>query len=77
LAKIAAELWRGARAAIKGWLPGQTTPRVIARGEGWSVADVVSHLRPAGQTREERHSQDMVRSFRPEASEPDRRPVAG
>ena len=42
-----------------GWA-GQTTPRVIARGEGWLVADVVCTCGAQDDPYEERHSQDTI-----------------
>ena len=60
MAKIAAELWRALAQRHKDGLPGQTTPRVIARGEGWSVADVVCTCGPQDDPYEERHSQDTI-----------------
>jgi AraC family transcriptional regulator len=41
-------------------LAGQTTPRVIARGEGWLVADVVCTCGAQDDPYEERHSQDTI-----------------
>jgi AraC family transcriptional regulator len=56
LAKIAVELERAlARRRMDG-TPGRTTPRVIARGEGWTVADVVCTSGPQDRPYEERHT---------------------
>jgi AraC-like DNA-binding protein len=43
--------WRRADGA-----PGRTTPRVIARGDGWRVADVVCTCGPTDRAFEERHA---------------------
>jgi AraC family transcriptional regulator len=60
LAKIAVELWRALAQRQQDGLPGQTTPRVIARGEGWSVADVVCTCGPQDHPYEERHNRDTI-----------------
>jgi AraC-like DNA-binding protein len=56
LAKIAVELKRAlARRAAHG-TPGHATPRLIARGDGWTVADVVCTSGPEDRPFEEQHS---------------------
>ena len=40
--------------------PGRTAPRVVARGDGWSVADVVCTCGPWDRPYEERHSHDTI-----------------
>jgi AraC-like DNA-binding protein len=56
LAKIAVELKEALKQrALLGW-PGQTTARVIAEGEGWSVGDIVCTSGPGDRPFEERHS---------------------
>jgi AraC family transcriptional regulator len=55
LAKIAVAIQRAlARRKALG-TPGQTTPRIIAAGEGWTVADVVCTAGPHDRAFEERH----------------------
>jgi AraC family transcriptional regulator len=56
LAKIATELDRAlARRALRGEA-GRTTDRVLARGEGWAVSDVVCTSGPADRPFEELHT---------------------
>ncbi len=56
LAKIAVELERAlAHRAVNG-LPGDATPRVLARGRDWTVSDVVCTSGPRDRSFEERHS---------------------
>jgi AraC-like DNA-binding protein len=56
LAKIAVELERAlARRAVNG-LPGDATPRVLARGRDWTVSDVVCTSGHRDHSFEERHS---------------------
>jgi len=56
LAKIAEALERAlARRAIEG-TPGCAVPKILARGEGWTVADVVCTSGPDDRQFEERHS---------------------
>jgi AraC family transcriptional regulator len=60
LAKIAAELDRAlARRALHG-TPGRTTGRVLARGDGWVVEDVICTSGPADRPFEEQHSQVAI-----------------
>jgi AraC-like DNA-binding protein len=60
LAKIAVELDHALARRKEDGTAGQTTPRVIAKGDGWSVADVVCTCGPADQPYEERHSRDTI-----------------
>ena len=60
MAKIAVELERALARRREGGTPAQTTPRVIARGDGWSVADVVCTCGPWDRPYEERHSHDTI-----------------
>ena len=56
MAKIAVELERAlARRAAYG-APGQATPRELARGEGWAVADVLCTAGPHDRPFEEQHT---------------------
>jgi hypothetical protein len=55
LAKIAVEVeWALARRALNG-APGHTTARVLAHGDGWTVADVVCTSGLHDHPFEERH----------------------
>jgi AraC-like DNA-binding protein len=60
LAKIAVELDHALARRKEDGTPGQTTSRVIAKGDGWSVADVVCTCGPADHPYEERHSRDTI-----------------
>jgi AraC-like DNA-binding protein len=60
LAKIAVELDHALARRKEDGTPGQTSPRVIAKGDGWSVADVVCTCGPADHPYEERHSRDTI-----------------
>lgn len=56
MVKIAVELERAlARRAVHG-APGRTIPRIIARGDGWTVADVVCTCGPQDHPFEEQHT---------------------
>jgi AraC-like DNA-binding protein len=60
LAKIAVELRRAlARRAADG-TPGNATPRILASGDGWTVADVVCTSGPQDRPFEERHTQYSI-----------------
>jgi AraC family transcriptional regulator len=60
LAKIAAELDRAlARRALHG-ASGRTTGRLLARGDGWSVEDVICTSGPSDRPFEEQHSQVSI-----------------
>jgi AraC-like DNA-binding protein len=60
LAKIATELQRAlAYRAVNG-TAGCTTPRVIARGKGWTVADVICTSGPQDRRFEEQHARFSV-----------------
>ena len=41
-------------------LPGEASPRVIARGAGWTVADVMCTFGPHDRRFEEMHSQAVI-----------------
>jgi AraC-like DNA-binding protein len=56
LAKIAVELEHALARRKEDGTPGRTTPRIIARGEGWTVADVVCTCGPQDRPYEERHA---------------------
>jgi hypothetical protein len=59
LAKIAVELDHALARRKENGTPGQTAPRVIAKGDGWSVADVVCTA-ALPIIHEERHSRDII-----------------
>jgi len=60
LAKIAVELERALARRIVEGAAGRTTPRVVARGDGWSVADVICTSGPQDHAFEEQHSHFSV-----------------
>jgi AraC-like DNA-binding protein len=60
LAKIAIELEHALARRREDGTPGHTTARVIARGDGWSVADVVCTCGPQDHPYEERHSRYTI-----------------
>jgi AraC-like DNA-binding protein len=55
LAEIAVDLEHALARRREDGTPGRTSPRVIARGEGWTVADVVCTCGPSDRPFEERH----------------------
>jgi AraC-like DNA-binding protein len=60
LAKVAVALERAlARRAMEG-APGKAEPRVIASGEGWTVADVVCTSGPRDRAFEEQHARYAI-----------------
>jgi AraC family transcriptional regulator len=56
LAKIAVELEQALARRRHDGAPGRTTPRVLARGDGWTVADVMCTAGPQDRPYEERHT---------------------
>jgi AraC family transcriptional regulator len=60
LAKIAVELDRALTHRREHGIPGQTTPRVLARGDGWTVADVVCTCGPQDRPFEEQHDHYVI-----------------
>jgi AraC-like DNA-binding protein len=60
LAKIAGELQRALRHRAVHGIEGAATPRVLARGDGWSVADVVCTSGPDDRRFEEQHTHYSV-----------------
>ncbi|HEX4759090.1 MAG TPA: AraC family transcriptional regulator [Terracidiphilus sp.] len=61
LAKIAVELGQAvARRAASGSAPGPPTLRVLARGDGWSVDDLICTCGPHDRPFEERHGQFSI-----------------
>jgi len=56
LAKIALALDDALARRKEDGTPGRTTPRIIARGDGWTVADVVCTSGPQDRPFEERHT---------------------
>jgi AraC-like DNA-binding protein len=60
LAKIAVELDRAlARRSVEG-TPGRAEPRIVACGDGWTVADVVCTSGPDDRPFEEQHAQYAI-----------------
>jgi AraC family transcriptional regulator len=60
LAKIAVELQRALeRRRVQG-NPGRTMPRIVARGDGWTVADVMCTCGPHDRPFEEQHTHYSV-----------------
>jgi len=60
LAEIAVELTDALAARQAAGTPGRTTPRVIARGDGWTVADVVCTCGPQDRPYEEQHRETAI-----------------
>jgi AraC family transcriptional regulator len=60
LAKIAVELERALTRRQAHGSPGQTTPRVLARGNGWTVADVLCTSGPHDRPFEEQHARYTI-----------------
>lgn len=60
MAKIAVELERALALRRQHGTPGHTTPRVISRGEGWTVADVLCTSGPLDRPFEERHGRHTI-----------------
>ena len=56
MAKIALALEDALARKKAAGTPGRTTPRIIARGDGWTVADVVCTSGPQDRPFEERHT---------------------
>ena len=59
MAKIAIELERALQRKAEGQ-PGRTIPRIIARGDGWTVEDIVCTSGPRDRAFEEQHTQHTV-----------------
>ena len=55
MAEIAVDLEHALTRRREDGTPGRTAPRVIARGEGWTVADVLCTCGPSDRLFEERH----------------------
>ncbi|HVQ15343.1 MAG TPA: AraC family transcriptional regulator [Vicinamibacterales bacterium] len=60
MAKIAVELDRALTRRREHGSPGQTQPRILARGDGWTVADVVCTSGPRDRPFEERHDRYVI-----------------
>jgi AraC family transcriptional regulator len=60
LAKIAVGLEQALARRNESGTPGETTPRVIAEGDGWTVAEVVCTCGPQDRPYEERHVRDAI-----------------
>ena len=56
MAKIAVELERALRRRELNGTPGHAAPRIVARGDGWTVADVVCTSGPEDRPFEEQHT---------------------
>jgi AraC family transcriptional regulator len=56
LAKIAVELHEALERRKRHGRPGRTEPHIVARGEGWTVADVVCTCGPDDRPYEEQHA---------------------
>ena len=60
MAKIAVDLERALAGRRERGTPGETTPHVIAGGDGWTVAEVVCTCGPADRPYEEQHARDAI-----------------
>ena len=60
MAKIAAELDRALTRRRDDGTPGQTRPRILARGDGWTAADVLCTSGPSDCPFEERHERYAI-----------------
>jgi AraC family transcriptional regulator len=60
LAKIAVELQQALAWKKEQGAPGRTTPRILAGGDGWTVADVVCTSGPHDRPYEERHPRHTI-----------------
>jgi len=60
LAKIAIELEQALARRREDGTPGRTTPRLIARGDGWRVSDVVCTCGPRDRPYEEQHTRYAI-----------------
>ncbi len=60
MAKIAVELEYALARRREHGAPGRTTPRVLARGDGWTVADVMCTAGPQDRPYEERHTRCTI-----------------
>jgi AraC family transcriptional regulator len=60
LAKIAAELDRALTRRREDGGPGRTRPRLLARGDGWTVADVLCTSGPRDRPFEEQHERYTI-----------------
>ena len=60
MAKIAVDLDRALTHRREHGSPGQTMPRMLARGDGWTVADVVCTCGPQDRPFEEQHDRYVI-----------------
>lgn len=60
MAEIAVELADALADRRAAGLPGRTSPRVIAQGDGWTVADVVCTCGPQDRPYEEQHARQVI-----------------
>jgi hypothetical protein len=76
LAKIAVALNRALAQRDVDGTPGAAIPRIIARGDGWTVADVICTSGPRDRSFEEQHACVAIASWSGEPSNIVRRSVA-
>jgi len=60
LAKIAVALERALALKRRDGRPGRTSPRVLAQGDGWMVADVICTAGPQDRPYEEQHNRPTI-----------------
>ena len=60
MAKIAVELQRALARRKRDGTPGRMSPRILAGGDGWTVADVVCTSGPQDRRYEERHERYAI-----------------
>jgi AraC family transcriptional regulator len=60
LAKIAVDLERALERRLEHGAPGRMASRILARGEGWGVADVLCTSGPRDRSFEERHTTHSI-----------------
>jgi AraC family transcriptional regulator len=60
LAKIAVALERALALKRRDGTPGRTSPRVLARGDGWTVSDVICTSGPQDHPYEEQHERPTI-----------------
>lgn len=60
MAKIAIDLERALARRQEDGTPGRTTPRILSRGDGWTVADVLCTSGPCDRPFEERHARHAI-----------------
>jgi len=60
LARITVDLDRALALKRRDGTPGRTSPRVLARGDGWTVADVICTSGPQDRPYEEQHERPTI-----------------